>query len=130
MSDISFPINISLNDYRSHHAGRMYKHYAHAREKHPYFCDRLLPRTMIENYFAMHLADVRRSLAKRITAGSVIPETILECEMAEIFEALECGDKAQAVKECYDLAAVALRLVDAIEGRQKLGKPETKGEAK
>lgn len=112
------------------HISNIMEHYAHAKEKHPYFCDRLLPHTMIENYFAMHLADVRRSLAKRITVGSVIPETILECEMAEIFEALECGDKVQAVEECYDLATVALRLVDAIEGRQKLGKPETKGEAK
>lgn len=113
-----------------HHACNIRRHYADARTKHPYFCDLLLPRAAVRNYFAVHLADVRRSLARWISAESVIPETILECEMAEIFEALERGDKAQAVEECYDLAAVALRLVDAIEGRQKLGKPEMKGEAK
>lgn len=123
-------MNGAITIEEAYHISNIMEHYDHAKKKHPYFCDRLLPRTMIENYFAMHLADVRRSLAKRITAGSVIPETILECEMAEIFEALECGDKAQAVKECYDLAAVALRLVDAIEGKQKLGKPQMKGETK
>lgn len=123
-------MNRPITTEETYHVSNILKHYAHAKEKHPYFCDRLLPNTMIENYFAMHLADVRRSLSKRITVGSVIPETILECEMAEIFEALECGDKAQAVEECYDLAAVALRLVDAIEGRQKLGRPKTKGDNK
>jgi hypothetical protein len=85
---------------------------------------------MVSNYFAMHLADVRKTLARRISASAVIPEYILECEMAEIFEALERGDKEQAVEECYDLVAVALRFADAIKGWQKLGKPETKGDAK
>lgn len=45
--------------------------------------------------------------------------------MWEVFEALVSGDKTHAVEELYDCVAVLLRTIDVLEGRQKLGKPET-----
>ena len=65
MSDISFPINTSLNNYQSHHAGRMYKHYAHAREKHPYFCDDLLPELELDE-IRRHTKNVLTSIRKSL----------------------------------------------------------------
>ena len=47
-----------------------------------------------------------------------------ECEVREAYEALYNGDKSQAVEELYDCAAVLLRAIDVLEGRQALGKPE------
>lgn len=44
----------------------------------------------------------------------------IECMSA----ALANGDKAQAVEELYDVIAVLLRTVYALEGRQKLGRPK------
>jgi uncharacterized protein YabN with tetrapyrrole methylase and pyrophosphatase domain len=55
---------------------------------------------------------------------------VLDCECWEVAEALANGDTAHAVEELYDCVAVLLRTIDVLEGRQKLGKPTTKGEAK
>lgn len=43
---------------------------------------------------------------------------------AEVCNAIARGDNAHAVEECYDTIAVLLRMVDVLEGRQCLGKPE------
>lgn len=45
-------------------------------------------------------------------------------------DAIANGNTAHAVEECYDAISVLLRTIDVLEGRQKLGKPETKGETK
>lgn len=128
MSDISFPINTNLNDYQSHHAGRMYKHYAHAREKHPYFCDIIT--CLSESGADTHLSVYRATLAEEIEAEAVEPGTLLGYEFYEAMQAYTHGDTAHAIEECYDAIAVLLRTIDVLEGRQKLGKPETQGESK
>ena len=56
-------------------------------------------------------------------------DTLLNCEVWEVHDALFRGDNAHAVEECYDAIAVLLRVVDVIEGRQALGKPQ-EGEKK
>ena len=123
MSDISFPINTSLNNYQSHHAGRMYKHYAHAREKHPYFCDTIT--CLSESGADTHLDIYRSTLKAEADNGCVEADTVLMCEFYEALQAYKHGDTANAVEECYDAIAVLLRTIDVLEGRQKLGKPES-----
>lgn len=115
------------------HAERIRDHYAHAREKHPYFCDWVAPdgrhkdsRERVERI----LNRLRITVERNAKTGNLGWDDLLDCEVWEVFDALIRGDKAQAVEECYDAIAVLLRTIDALEGRQKLGKPETKGEAK
>ena len=50
-------------------------------------------------------------------------EAVLNCELAEVYEAYARGDTAHAVEECYDAIAVLLRMIDVLEGRQALGDP-------
>ena len=37
---------------------------------------------------------------------------------------MRAGNAERAVDEAYDAIAVLLRIIDVLEGRQKLGKPE------
>ena len=111
------------------------KHYAHAKEKHPYFCDNLLPRDIeppelpVEEQIELNLAIARRRIESGEKIGNLLWNEILDCEVWEATEAIYERDYAHAVEELYDCVAVLLRTIDVLEGRQKLGKPETKGEA-
>ena len=128
MSDISFPINTSLNNYQSHHAGRMYKHYVHAKEKHPYFCDRLLPdwpMSKIKSRIAVNIECARGRIKTGVRDRNLIWNEIADCEVWEATWAMANGDTVHAVEECYDVIAILLRTIDVLEGRQKLGKPES-----
>ena len=108
------------------HAKRITDHYLHAREKHPYFCDRLtcFSDTGADTYLEIH----REILIASEYVGDVEAVDIILCELYEAVQAYTHGDKAQAVEELYDCIAVCLRAIDVLEGRQALGKPE--GEAK
>ena len=105
------------------------KHYMHAKTKHPYFCDVLLPvkpmnePEILREITAQHLEKSRKILADRIKVGGVIWDNVLDCEVWEILDALVNGDTAAAVSECFDAIAVLLRLVDVLQGRQELGDP-------
>ena len=106
------------------HWDRIEEHYASAREKHPYFCDKM---QYPDNPFvtvAFLLNDCRERISYTSRRGICIWTDLLECEMYEALEAIKNGKKAQAVEELYDCVAVCLRAIDVIEGRQKLGKPE------
>lgn len=122
------------------HAHRITDHYLHAREKHPYFCDAIAPVDLDEERREGSLADyqestsyslatIRDNVAYDAQNGRLTWETLLLCETWEISEAIAKGDTAHAVEECYDAIAVLLRTIDVLEGRQKLGKPETRGGA-
>lgn len=116
------------------HEDRVEKHYAHACEKHPYFCDRLLPdyllRDNIKERIALNLACARHRIKDGVRDHNLMWNEIADCEVWEATEAIANGDTACAVEELYDTIAVLLRTIDVLEGRQKLGKPETKGENK
>ncbi len=102
-------------------AAKVAEHYEHARRKHPHFADRLfLWEESVEDAGGT-LADMRNILAVEKDKHRVLAETVLNCEICEAIHALACGDKANAVAECYDAIAVLLRMVDVIEGRQALG---------
>ena len=109
------------------------EHYEHARNKHPYFCDTVdgfLERATPQQR-AAHLRCVQNLLALsrecldiKIKKGKVWAWNVLDCELEEIKLALAEGDSPAAIEEVYDAIAVLLRVVDVLEGRQKLGKPE------
>jgi hypothetical protein len=102
------------------------EHYERAKAKHPYFCDKLLDDHR-EHWFRDELDVYRSVLWGQIDDGDVSAECVLGCETVEAFAALECGNTAAAVEECYDAIAVLLRVVDVLEGRQALGKPKEGG---
>ena len=108
------------------HDDRVRKHYAHAREKHPYFCDRITYRSA--RYADTELEICRKILKTESRAGDIKAVSVIQCELYEAIQAYTHGDIAHAVEELYDTIATLLRMVDVLEGRQKLGKPETKGE--
>ena len=111
------------------HSRKVLEHYAHAKEKHPYFCDYIIPDFFDGKQSAEELAEFRGILKSRVLAKHVCFLHVLRCEIAEARDALANGDTAAAVEEFYDAVAVLLRTIDVLEGRQKLGKPE-KGEGK
>lgn len=106
------------------------EHYEHAKEKHPYFCDLLLPRGYsreeLRDYVDTMLSDAREKIQIYSEDHILIFPTLLNCEVWEINEALVAENHAAAVEECYDAIAVLLRVIDVLEGRQALGNPEKK----
>lgn len=102
------------------------RHYKHAKEKQPYFCD--LITCLSEDGADTHLSIYRATLSAEKKADAVETGTILFCEFYEAIQAYTRGETAAAVEECYDAIAVLLRVIDVLEGRQELGKP--KGGAK
>lgn len=108
---------------------RIWTHYDHAKEKHPYFCDSLLPK---EYRSAKQLrGTIKSNLARsrhRIKVGGLLRNLmwneVADCEVWEATEAIFNGDNAAAVEELYDCIAVLLRTIDVLEGRQALGKPK------
>ena len=112
--------------------GAIERHYFHAREKHPYFCDMLNPRWMTPKQrsfkIAVTLSTLRQQIKKQVEKGCVMWDALLDCEVWEVHEAIECGQPEYAVEECYDAIAVLLRVIDVLEGRQQLGRPEERGD--
>lgn len=100
------------------------EHYFNARAKHPYFSDLMFLDENDAEDAKRYLGIVRTILNIERKKGNVCAETLVNCEVAEICEAIARGDNAHAVDECYDAIAVLLRMVDVLEGRQKLGKPK------
>ena len=101
------------------HADPILKHYNHALEKHPYFCDGIL--SPVEDYNEA-LANQRSRLAAAKSCGMVAACDLVDCELLEAYAEAANGNTARAVEECYDAIAVLLRTIDVLEGRQKLGK--------
>lgn len=102
------------------------QHYKHAKEKHPYFCDEIISEHSA-NWWSEKLYSIRHFLREEIAKGKASAETILLCEIAEVFSALENDSIEDALYECDDAIAVLLRIKDVLEGRQALGDPEKKG---
>ena len=108
------------------HGGRIVSHYLHAIEKHPHFCDKIT--YLSESGADTHLKLCRKILESSEYVGGLGAVDVINCELYEAVQAYAHGDISHAVEECYDTIATLLRTIDVLEGRQKLGKPETKGE--
>ena len=108
-------------------ADKIAAHYQHAKEKHPYFCDKLFQPEQNEassiQVRAITLKGMRTLCTVQKMFQALSAETVLNCELAEVYEAYARGDMARAVEECYDAIAVLLRMIDVLEGRQALGDP-------
>lgn len=104
------------------------RHYNRAKEKHPYFCDRLIPGKdyagnvgeEIEN----NLREIRSRIERSVESKRCEWDELLNEEVWEVLEAIHNGGNDNAVEECYDAIAVLLRVIDVLEGRQELGKPK------
>lgn len=108
------------------------EHYRHAVKKHPYFCDYLIPfpYSLLDSDDAAKellalLKSKREDLVDRALHSTVTAESILKCELAEVYDAYANNNTAAAVDECYDCIAVLIRMIDVLEGRQELGKPDS-----
>ena len=108
------------------------RHYKHAKEKHPYFCDGLTggdiygrdSRLSQCEYYDAELRLCRDEVRNRSENGTLKAEHVLQCEYREVLAAYARGDTAAAVEGCYDAIAVLLRTIDVLEGRQKPGRSE------
>lgn len=108
------------------HAKRITDHYLHAREKHPYFCDKLTDEShQTFDSVVSQLGWLRLKIELDMSHGVCEASDVLECEILEALEAIHKDDTAHAVEELYDCITVCLRKIDVLEGRQKLGRPET-----
>ena len=111
---------------------RIWAHYDHAKEKHPYFCDSLYQKDytldMAQLRCRAELSECRELIKKQIRCEVLQWDSLLNCEVWEAHEAVANGDNSAAVEELYDAVAVLLRTIDVLEGRQALGRP--KGGAK
>lgn len=107
------------------------EHYEHAKAKHPYFCDGLIPNNMDKELMGIviknELATARGDIKKAIEQKNVTFSTLLNSEVWEVHEAVFKGDTKQAIEECYDCIAILLRAIDVLEGNQALGDPTKKG---
>lgn len=116
-----------MAEFDSLHSDRICKHYIHAREKHPYFCDEVIPgkgyKPEDRKIVAASCLYVERQRIKvGARDGNILWKELLDCEVWEAIEALVNGDTAHAIDECYDAISVLLRTIDVLEGRQKLGR--------
>lgn len=109
------------------HLANIAYHYTHAKKKHPYFCDIIKSDDLQFDFAEWQLEDCRKRLVHAREANVVRWDELLDCEKYEAMVEIKHGDTAHAVEELYDCIAVCLRTIDVLEGRQKLGKPETKG---
>lgn len=100
------------------------RHYKHAREKHPYFCDMVTRDLWTVKDIQDNLKRVRQYIERDIAQHEVEAISLLICEMREFEEAVTFKDTAAAVEELYDVIAVCLRIIDVLEGRQALGRPK------
>ena len=100
---------------------RIWTHYDHAKEKHPYFCDKIA--CVSQAGVDAHL-DFFRALLRVGVRDGVEAVDVIQCELYEALQAYLHGDNAKAVEECYDTISAILRTIDVLEGRQKLGKPK------
>lgn len=128
-------MNRPITGEEAYHTSNILERYARAKEKHPYFCDKIAPVDLdkedkegLADYrdaVKRRLSDMRSDIEVLIKKGELDWNDLVLCELWEVDEAIADGDTAHAVEECYDVVAVLLRTIDVLEGRQKLGKPES-----
>ena len=108
-------------------ADKIAEYYEHAKAKHPYFCDKLFQNEQNKvssiQVRAITLKGMRTLCTVQKMFQALSAETVLDCELAEVYEAYARGDMTHAVEECYDAIAVLLRMIDVLESRQALGDP-------
>lgn len=109
------------------------RHYNHAKEKHPHFCDQLIPgkdyALNVGEEIENNLREIRSRIERSVESQRCEWDELLNEEVWEVLEAIHNGENDNAVEECYDAIAVLLRVIDVLEGRQELGQPKDGGAA-
>lgn len=101
------------------------RHYEHAKAEHPYFADSIgelrgkKAVEVVEGTLRSQL-EMRSRAVKRGNVDAL--EDVMQCELWKLRLALTKGEKEAAKDKCYSSMAVLLRIVDVLEGRQKLGR--------
>ena len=90
-------------------------HYAHAKAKHPHFCDRLDVRYRTLRDAEEDLGEFRTLLCTYVEICDVPATVLLQCEVAELVVELAKGNNVRAREEALDCIAVLLRIVDELE---------------
>jgi len=104
--------------------GSIERHYMNAKEKHPYFCDMVTRDLWTVKDAQDNIKRIRQYIEQDIERNEVEAMSLLICETREFEEAMALKDTAAAVEELYDVIAVCLRIIDVLEGRQELGRPD------
>ena len=108
--------------------GAIERHYFHAREKHPYFCDLMCHDKTRFDSAGFMLGDCRQRLESAASVGVLCWDDVLDCEKYEALVEIGNGKYSAAIEELYDCIAVLLRVIDVLEGRQQLGNPDGRGD--
>lgn len=102
------------------------RHYEHACAKHPFFADAFVPSfgdaVLTAQYYAGGLAAWRSCVEAKFKNGSATCNDVLQCEIAEIYDAYCKGEVEHAIEEIFDSIAVLVRMLDVLRGTQKLGR--------
>lgn len=121
----------------------MWTHYRHAKEKHPFFADRVMVPGIIpitencgminailihrRNKAAKKLWNDLAKQKKRAIKRTPSVENVLDAELYELYAAVANGDLKQARYEIFDAIAVLLRLDEEMEdilGQKKVGETQ------
>jgi len=94
------------------HERKIQVHLEHAKRKHQHFADALTYEYVEPNTPARALSIFRDQIAAQIRDGKVYAKTILNCELAEVYEAIAAGRAEDAIEEIYDAVAVLLRMAE------------------
>ncbi len=105
--------------------GAIERHYFHAREKHPYFCDGIL--SPVEDYESA-LANQRIRIAEAARCNMASACDLIDCELLEAYVEIAKNNTDAAIEECYDVVATVLRVIDVLKGHQQLGNPDGRGD--
>jgi len=84
-----------------------------AKKKHPKFVDRFTHWNKMETRDTLQRC--RESLREHKVENSVEPMHVLQCELAETYDAYARGKFAHAVQELAQCAAVCIRAMEYIE---------------
>lgn len=89
------------------------RHYEHACSKHPKLCDRLVCE-YDRTYAWENLARWRDRLLLEPGLGKTSATNVLQCEVAELIEAMSRDSVVDTQEEALDCIAVLLRILDEV----------------
>lgn len=96
------------------HGGHIRRHYVNAMRKHQKFAYGMI--NPADKVFAYDRLDEKRSeLRARTDAETVYATDVLDCEVAELYDAMANGTDLDVAEEAYDCIAVLLRIIDCAE---------------
>ena len=107
-------------DVRNKHLDAVGIELARAKAKHPFFAHRAMD-SLDEGFAKSLLLMSRGALKERIDIGDVSGDNVILCELAEAREAFSRKDYAACIIELSHVAAVAVRMMEAVEAEAKGG---------